>query len=108
MLLVGENSPPTVLLPFCFSFLGDRCVETGVPGLLRFMERGGPGESTAVGLGPGGCRTLLSAGLLMPRGEAEGSDMPDVVLLGEPGVGLGTATGTLADLVAWWYGGGGP
>lgn len=104
MLLVGENSPTTLpppLFPFCFSFLGERWVETGVPGLLRVMDppRGGPGESTAEGLGPVTARDLFSAGLFRVRGE--GRDRFDVVLLGEPGlVGLGTATGTLADRVA--------
>lgn len=103
MLLVGENSPTTVLLPFCFSFLGDKWVETGVPGLLRFIERGGPGESTPVGLGPGGCLALDSAGLLRPEHvRGEGRDRLEVLLLGELGLGLGTATGTLADRVAWW------
>lgn len=88
---MGENSPMTELFPFCFSFLGERCVETGVPGLLMVLtERGGPGESTPV-------LDLESAGLLL-RGD--GKERLDVLLMGELGLGLCTATGTLADRVA--------
>ena len=103
--------------------LGDRCVDTGVLGLLKFNGRLAVGDSkdvlcVPVGLGPeptrrdelplfplpfppiGNCCRFGSAGELRPdAARGEGRDRLEVWLLGEAGFGLGIALGTLADLV---------
>lgn len=87
---------------------GDKCDEIGVLGLLGIKPRPVEGESCDVGLCPV-FRCLLrlkerpgSAGeLRADEALGEGNDKLDVGLLGEAGLGLCSAIGTLADLGVW-------
>lgn len=97
--------------------LGERWAdaEIGVPGLLG-LGREVVGDPCEVGLCPVlMCRLSAANDRLGSAGEfraddalGDGSDRFDVGLLGELGLGLGKATGTLAERCVWWYGGGGP
>lgn len=95
--------------------LGERwCDDNGVLGLL-WLCLCAEGESCEVGLCPVLTCLVKPKVLLGSAGEfnaeealGEGRDKLDVGLLGEVGLGLCKAIGTLADLGVWWYGGGGP
>lgn len=122
MFETGVRDENSELVSFLVA-LGERWVDTGVPGLLRFNGRLAVGDSrdvlcVPVGLGPDptrrvelppfvfplppivNCCRFGSAGEFRPdAARGDGSERFEVGLLGEAGFGLGIALGTLADLV---------
>lgn len=85
------------------------CDEIGVPGLLATRPLPADGLSCDVGLWPVlTCRPRLnerpgSAGeLSADEARGDGNDRFDVGLLGDAGLGLCKAMGTLAERGVWW------